>query len=660
MDALTKFRNKAPIQAPERKETPSAAQETFGDIKETVSGVGREFKTAGEEIVKTATSDIPLHEKVLGVGAKAFRGGSRAFGELVIGAGKSVLPQTTEDKIARIVEEAGQKIGESPATQNLMQRYNSLTPSAKRNVDNALGFAEGLSEIFTFRLGGKLGRKTIQTAVEAVEKAAEGSKHATQTIRNTTPNVIKNFLRRAPPGTKEAATEALTDAYKKSFVVDNVAVNRALDQQARELSHGAIKYSKDDSLVGLAKDGYMPVVEGKLASFDNVIDDISARQGRLAEAIDPLLATVPERTTLTQLKNKAAQVLRRSPQVGAQLKKSLRELDSFFDSFQTKYGNDLSALEVNDIRKEMNRRTKAFGDEMFMQDTADAVADATRARIDEMVPDGLVRQTNAEIGRLFGLQRTAEILNNRAINIGILGGQVGRLVSTMGASGIGLNVGGPGGFVIAGIVAHYGGEVVAQILRNRRFDPRLRQVIIEGIKQDDELVQRLIKEAEGANKEALERLMLPAPAETPIPQPPRGGGAGFPESRPSGVKLIPAEKGIPGRDPKTGKFTKTFTSDIKGPEMFAGIAGLKFDEEGNITGYNPVIAAGGILAFRTAQGQTAARMMLQEAVRTADNGIIRLTKMGVSEKSHAFKQAVKNREMVERELDKLRRKEAGR
>jgi len=307
----------------------------------------------------------------------------------------------------------------------------------------------------------------------------------------------------------------------------------------------------------LAEEGYIPIVDGKLAKFGRVIDDLSERQARLAEAINPLLATVPERTPLSLLKKKARRVLIDSPQVGADLNKSLRELDRFFESFEVKFGDDLSAPTVNDIRIEMNNKTRAFGDDAFKQDTADAVADAARARIDELAPSGIVRQTNAEIGRLFGLKRTASILDNQIINVGVFGGQLGRYIGVVGASGIGFAAAGPGGLVVAGIAAHYGGEVVATLLRNRRFSEKTRQLIIQGIKQDKELVQKLIQETEGANKAFLERVLLPGPEQTAIPQPARG------QKTPSEVRDVEAQKGEPGRDPKTGRFFRVFRSETQ-------------------------------------------------------------------------------------------------
>lgn len=498
-------------------------RETVEDIRETVGEVVGQFRVAGEKIVETATAkDLDILEKTLGIGAEVFRRGSRVFGETVIGIGKVLLPQSIEDKISGIVGEVGQFIGEQPITQDLISRYNALGPEERRNVDNVLGFAEGLADIFTFRAAGTISRKAISVAVKGVDGASKLTKRTTRLIRNTTPKSIRSFHNRLTPGSREAAVSSLSDSYIKSFVVDSPSVNRMLEKQARGRTRAdGTKVTKENLVRGLAEEGYIPIVEGKLAKFDRVIDNLSERQARIAESIDPLLATVPQITTLSSLRSRAAQVLRGSPQIGADLTASLKELDRFFDSFKTKYGDNLSALEVNEIRKQMNRRTRAFGDDAFKQDTADAVADATRIRIDEIVESGIVRQANAEIGKLFGLKRTAEIFNNRTINVGVFGGQMGRYIGVVGASGIGFTAGGPGGLVVAGIAASYGGEVVAKILRDRAFSNKIRKVIIEGIKQDDEIVKRLIAEAEGANKAFLERVLLPSPAETPIPLPVR-------------------------------------------------------------------------------------------------------------------------------------------
>jgi hypothetical protein len=269
---------------------------------------------------------------------------------------------------------------------------------------------------------------------------------------------------------------------------------------------------KDTLVRNLAEEGYVPEVNDRLADFTKVFDDITERQSRVLDNLDPILKNVDETTPVADLRKSAEQVLRESPQIITTLNKSLGELDRFFASIETKFGKELTAEQVNAVRKEMNRVTRAFKDDLFKQDTADAIGDATRARLDDLVDNNLVRESNAEWARLQTIRNTAEIFHQQQIDVGFLGKALGSYAGTILASGAGLSVAGPGGLVVAGLAARYGGDALAQFLRNRRFDPKVREMIVQSIRQDDELVDRLIKEANRQNKEILEKtLRLPPP-----------------------------------------------------------------------------------------------------------------------------------------------------
>ena len=537
-------------------------KETAEDIKETFLGVGEQFFGVGEKIVETATEeDLTLGEKARGIGAEAFRGASRGFGEAVIGAGKIALPQRTEEAIAGKVTEIAGGIAQRPEIQSLVEKYNSLSPDTKREVDNALGFAEGLGEIITFGGLSALKRPLLKTLQKTVEAVSRKSKLSVETVKAATPDRIRNLYGGMNPGTRESAIKTLSDTYQKSFVDDRPSISNKLEREAKKQTKKGAFVDNTKLLNDLAEDtrnGVLPYVEGKLIKFDTVILNLEKRQDALAQSLDPFLTTIPQQTKLTDLRIVAGISLKASRQIkgAGELSKSLRELDTFFKSLKEAYGDVLSAQDLNDIRIGMNRRSRSFDKDVFKQDSAFSIADASRNRIDELVPEGIANKVNAEWGRLEGIKRTADILHNQTIDVGVLGGQLGRYLGVLGLAAAGGGVKGPGGLVVAGIAAHFGGEAVAQLLRNRRFGKQIKAEIIDTIRRDEVLIKQIIAETEGANKEMLERLLLPAPAETTIP-------LGVP-TRPSEVKVIPALKGEPGRVPKgeegAGQFFKTFKS----------------------------------------------------------------------------------------------------
>ena len=176
-DALTKFRTGQTPRVVEDSQ-PSFLADAGEDISSAVSGIGREFGKAGEDIVETATdSQLNPFEKALQIGSQAFRGGARAFGEGVIGVGKAVLPQKTEEAIGGAVTEFAEGIAKDEGVQKLLQNYNNLDPETKRNVNNALGFGEGLTEILTGGVASRIAKPVIGATAKVtgglVEKASK-------------------------------------------------------------------------------------------------------------------------------------------------------------------------------------------------------------------------------------------------------------------------------------------------------------------------------------------------------------------------------------------------------------------------------------------------------------------------------------------------------
>lgn len=160
-DAITKLRTGYVPKEPEPPVTQEARQsptlETLGDVVETAQGVGRQLSEGGKNIVETAQRpNVGLFEKATQIGGEAFRTGARAFGELVTGAAKTAVPEQVEKDVGQSVTQAGEFVAEQPVVQDVIQRYQSLPEDQKRNIDAALGYAEGLAEILTGGTAGKL------------------------------------------------------------------------------------------------------------------------------------------------------------------------------------------------------------------------------------------------------------------------------------------------------------------------------------------------------------------------------------------------------------------------------------------------------------------------------------------------------------------------
>lgn len=532
-----------------QEERPRGLEETRQDISETVSAVGGQFKQAGENIFDTITDeDLTVGEKLRGAGSEAFRRSGRAFGESILGVGKVMLPESAENKIEDTVENVAEMVSEHPWSQSVMNKYNSLGPDTRREVDNALGFAEGLAEITTFGAAGRVSKETLKKTRETVNKAASKTKVSGSALVNkATPGEVRKIMQGLRAQDRDSAVGFIEDSYNQLVVQDKAGVKGQLDKLAARQ-----KDMTREQLIRQLAEQDVPTVDGSQLDLRFIIEDLQSRQGNAAEAIKLNLSTVPDLTNIDSLRRQAKQSLKQTPQVAPEFSKITKQVDTFFDEFEEFFGKkELTAKEINQLRIEMNARTGAFKDEVFKQDAADAVADATRSRIDEIAGSDIIRKTNAEIGRLKTIEKTARLLNNKKVESGPISRTLGSFVGTVGAGAAGFQLAGPGAIVLAGMFARLGADTLADFYRSAAFSSKMKNVITDTIRQDIVLTKQLVDEASSANKSMMERMLLPEGAiRAPAP------------SGQSTPKVLPAKKSF-GRNPKTGKFERVFTSEPK-------------------------------------------------------------------------------------------------
>lgn len=425
---------------------------------------------------------------------------------------------------------------------------------------------------------GAVGGAVLPTTIVGLVKAPNA-------LFKTTRNVVNTIN----PSNRKVAINHLATAYESSFIEGKSAVFAKINTLSKQQNK-----TTQETLKELATEGYVPTIDGDIARWGAILDDLSDRQLVMVQSLDNVLQQVPDvRIPLSALISRTEKTLRKSPQVIGDLNKSLQELKSVGNSLRNKFGDNINILDVNRIRVDMNRRTKAFKGELFLQDTADAIGDTTREILDELVPSRVIRDVNAEIGRLKNMSKVVKLFDNKKINTGIFANQLGRYLGTIGLAQAGITaaVGGPGALVVAGIAAYAGSRALSGIIRSLRFNPKLKRIIIGEIIKDKEILNRLlqeaseldakflIKEVEKASRKLLgpgaislgprrqaESFVRGVPAELPPIPLGRQLGPGAIQAGPrtfeAGIKVSPAKKGV-GRDPKTGKFKRIFTGEIK-------------------------------------------------------------------------------------------------
>jgi len=486
---------------PQQEQAPNFFD--FGAAKDVFTRLGDDISTAQQ-----ADKSLPVEARVQGAGLSGptiLLGGALSIPE-ALGAGFFGSHQgrgIAEGAVSGLTKAgdfltAGEGVRESIGgfAQEVISGFQGMSPEEQLKQRNRLRVADLLTVVF--------GGKAIKPAI--IDPLTSGAKTVASKVDDAIPT------RKTP--TQQEATTQLTRAYEKAFVSDKPAVNKALAKEADRASFGGKIVTANQLIQDLVGQGVFPKVRGKLADFTEAIGRVSDDQAKIGQSINQILSTRVEQTPLVDILNDARIVLANTPSLDVTLDSAIRELDKFGAGLNRKFqSGSVTPVEANQIRINMNAKTKAFRAADFSQDTADAIADAVRKRLDEIEPR--VREANREYGRLAQVKRTATVFQFKPIDVGVFGSQIGRLgaVTLAGLTGVSAGLG-PGGLVVAGIIAHFGGEAVANLLRKRAFSPKAQKVIIDSLRKNPDIAQELINDAKGADKAFLARKLLPAPKET--------------------------------------------------------------------------------------------------------------------------------------------------
>lgn len=366
----------------------------------------------------------------------------------------------------------------------------------------------------------------------------------TKGVKETASSVKKGITQAGPIVNKAKATisnlgkkdynsaiDSLNKSYKTAFVNDQVAVNKQLTK------FGSIIGKSPDELVrSLVEEGIIPQVEGKLAKFDNSLTELTNRQNQIAQATQKTLKTIKIPTSLNDFKSSLFKDIKETA-APAELTKSLAEAERTIESYRLKYGDTLMPENLGEIRISANDATKAFDRAIFETDVSNSIGNVVRKRLDHLLPDKTYRMANAEWGRIADLKRVIQVFDNKPINIGVLGGQLGRLAGALTLGGVALPFSGPGSLVIAGIAATYGGDFIANFLRNRKFNVKTQNIIKESLKNNPDILIDLIKESNDVNSKYFIKLLEESPKLLEKPKP------GTPQSQINTPINLPKESG---------------------------------------------------------------------------------------------------------------------
>ncbi|RKX64836.1 MAG: hypothetical protein DRP42_05770 [Tenericutes bacterium] len=454
-----------------------------------------------------------------GIGASAEAAG--AISEV----GYSFLPKPVRnlfDKIGGGIGKGFNWLTDKISNSKFLQEAMSGDPENTKKLEDALqigsdlgliaGEAVGASELagLTGRLGALSG-KGIKAGARGIQEGAEA-------FGKSGDNALKKQLDKLEPQTFDEAVASIEKGYKTAFIADKVGTNQKLTK--RGMRTGQIP---DEIVRELAEAGIIPEVEGKLAKFDKELTNISSKQQSLSDNVRRVIKASVEPTTLDDFK---ALVIADVNSFGSAsgLNKTLRGVESSFDSFRKKYGDTLTPENLHDIKIDAWDNSKAFKKSLSPQvselDAFSSIGAVARRRIDDIVQDPIVHQANAEWGRLANLETTIRIFDNQPIDVGVFGKQAGRLGGALAIGGATFPVSGPGALVVAGIAATFGAKFVEKFLRTRKFSKVAKELIRKEATKNPSVLDDLLQVADAKDAEFLNRLKLEGPKPVGTPENP--------------------------------------------------------------------------------------------------------------------------------------------
>lgn len=148
---------------------PSDLGEVFKGATDAVAG-GIETASAVRERVESGeTSPVAGTFQTIGAGLRA---GAEVIGQGVLGVGKLFTTPEAEKAIGEGVQSGVEILSQTAPAKEIIRQYEALTPEQKRNVQGALGAAEGLTTAFGFApIVSKLKGVISETAATALRQS---------------------------------------------------------------------------------------------------------------------------------------------------------------------------------------------------------------------------------------------------------------------------------------------------------------------------------------------------------------------------------------------------------------------------------------------------------------------------------------------------------
>ena len=315
-------------------------KETFGDIVDTGKAVVGSLKGAGEEAVsdfqKSQSGERSPIKAGFDIAGSVVGGISDSFGDIAVGAGKVLLPESAEQKIKSTVETGAEKLFNTESVQSLVNSYGLLPEDRKQDLRTSGEFLEAMLDIVGLKGATMLKQPVKQIAGAGIDVTKKGTKIAKEAVE---------FIADKAPDAKNLIKP-------KKKVVD--VVGEVLQGKTRDVKQGVKTLSNLDTT--------------NVKTYKDLGDSIQTRIGSLSRGVDDVLSQDKTLTKLAKLTSEAKSTS------GKVIKTNYveRALTDFAELY-TKIGDGVKAQDITDIvskakktgltKLEVNNLAREYGQE---------------------------------------------------------------------------------------------------------------------------------------------------------------------------------------------------------------------------------------------------------------------------------------------------------
>ncbi len=415
------------------------------------------YKEGEQGLLRTGLQQVG---QLAGAGADAIT----AVGK---GAVNLALSDKSEKAVTDVIGKFGAKVMANPEVQNIVNKYNSLSPEDKRDVD-AIG---GVVDLVSNFVGGKVVSKGADLAGTGIKATGTGIKN----VANATGDVIKSNV-----------DNVITKVTPESSTIMN-RVARLTPKQAQTF----------ESLAGKSHGQYL-VETGNFGTPDKILANEATKFTKSLNDVDNALSKLPGvykdgsiADALTELNKKA--LAESGSNIKAPYLSRVKELSNKFAN----EGLDMS--EINEIKRLFERNVKLGYNKL---NNAEKVAQATNI-------DNALRQWQVSQAKDLGFSNIADLNKQTQLSKFIIDNLGDQVVGKSGLNGVTLT---DWIMLSGGDPTAVGGFLTKKFFSSKSVQSKIAQMLNKGnikgqIKADIQPTAESIKRA--VSPQGLEQLSAP-------------------------------------------------------------------------------------------------------------------------------------------------------